>query len=206
MSPLIPRMIIMATMLEAKPFVTRTPLQEVGKKPFLIFKNDTLTLVISGIGKANAAMAAAYSIEKFKPAVIFNFGAAGALDSGYKKGEMFQIDKIIEHDRPDFKTGLPFMHIPETMGEFQCAALSTSDKAAISLQERNEVLEHGGTLVDMEGAAIVQTCRRFQIPCYLFKYISDTPEDIRGESITENIRNLREKAFDFFMEKIITTA
>jgi adenosylhomocysteine nucleosidase len=195
--------VIMATMLEAKPFVSEMSFEPVSKKPFLVFKKKKLLLVICGIGKANAAMATAYCCTKYKPDTVFNIGAAGALTLSKKKGKMYQINKIIEHDRPNFKSSKPSVHNPSIMEGFKCAILSTSDKAAISIEERKKVSVYGGELVDMEGASIVQACKRFQIPCYIFKYVSDTLEDIESNTIVDNIRQYRQKSAVFFKEQIL---
>ena len=60
--------IVMATMIEAKPFIRGMSLKEYEQRPFRLFKNDDILLTISDIGKANAAMGAAYCCQKFKPA------------------------------------------------------------------------------------------------------------------------------------------
>jgi adenosylhomocysteine nucleosidase len=194
--------LIMATMVEAKPFVSGMSLEPVSKKPFLIFKNAKMILVICGIGKANAAMATAYCCTKFKPDTVFNIGAAGALTKLKNNGEIYHINKIIEHDRLDLKSDKPFIHNPSIIKGFKYATLSTSDIAAINIKQRKSVSTFGGELVDMEGASIVQTCKKFKTPCYLFKYVSDTLEDVEGLSIIENIRALRQKSFTFFMDQI----
>jgi len=192
--------IIMATMVEAKPFVTGMFLDHIIKKPFSIFKKKKMLLVICGIGKANAAMATTYCHTKFKPDKIFNIGAAGALTRSKKQGRIYHINKIIEHDRLNLKTGTPFIHKPSIIHGFKYAILSTSDKAVISIDERKKVSECGGELVDMEGASIVQTCKKFNTPAYLFKYVSDTPEHVKKLNIIDNIRELRQTSFTFFMD------
>ena len=193
----------MATMLEAKPFVSQMSFEPFSKKPFLVFKKEKLLLVICGIGKANAAMATAYCCTKYRPDTVFNIGAAGDLTMSKKKGEMYQINKIIEHDRLNFKNNKPFIHYPSTMEGFKCAILSTSDIAAVSIDQRKKVAVYGGELVDMEGASIVQACKKFQTPCYIFKYVSDTLEDIESNTIVDNIRQYRQESAVFFKEQIL---
>ena len=114
-----------------------------------------------------------------------------------------QINKIIEHDRPDFKSDKPFVHNPAILKGYKNAILSTSDKAAVSTKQRKKVSQYGGELVDMEGASIVQTCRKFKTPCHVFKYVSDTLEDIESSNIINNIREHRQKTFEFFMKNLI---
>lgn len=199
--------IIMATMIEAKPFVSGLSLEPVHKKPFLVFKNTNFLLVISGIGKAHAAMATAYCCTKFNPDMVVNIGAAGALNMFKQKGDIFQISRIIEHDRPGFQTGQPIVYNLSTMADVnvEYANLSTSDKAAISIQDRKKVAIYGGELIDMEGASIVQTCKKFNIPCHIFKYVSDSLEDFESSNIIDNIRKYRQDSFAFFMDQVIKT-
>ena len=193
----------MATMLEAKPFVSEMSLESLNKNPFLVFKKEKLLLVICGIGKTNAAMATAYCCTKYRPGTVFNIGAAGALTMSKKRGELYQVNKIIEHDRLSFRNNKPFIHYPSTMEDFKCAILSTSDKAVVSIEERKKISNYGGELVDMEGASIVQACKRFQTPCYIFKYVSDTLEDIESNTIVDNIRQYRQESAVFLKNQIL---
>lgn len=196
--------IIMATMVEAKPFVLEMPFQPVDNAPLRMFKNSRYLLAISGIGKTNAAMTTAYCCTRYSPDCIYNFGAAGALTRSHALGKVYHINKIIEHDRLAFNSTHHAEHTPAVLeGDFPLAVLSTSDKAAITVEERKSVSLSGGELVDMEGAAVTQTCRKFGVPCYLFKYVSDTPEIADDTSIIDNIRALRHPAFEYFRDKVL---
>ena len=193
--------IVMATMLEAKPFVLGMPLHQTRKSPFRLFQSDGMLLIISGIGKANAAMATAYGCLKFNPACIFNLGAAGATHSGYDLGEIFHIQKIVEPDRPDLKTGKPCVHKPDLLAGFKTTILATSDRAVLDPKERKTISENAD-LIDMEGASVVQTCRTFQKKCYLFKFVSDTPDHTLDQDIVDHIQRYRQRFYDFFMDSV----
>ena len=193
--------IIMATMLEAKPFVLGMSLRQTQKIPFRLFQNDGILLIISGIGKANAAVATAYVCLKFKPACICNLGAAGATHSGYHLGETFHIQKIVETDRPDLDTGKPCVHQPDLLAGFNTAILATSDRAVLDPKER-KLISINADLIDMEGASVVQACRTFKKNCYLFKFISDTPDHTRDQDIVDHIRQHRKAFYDFFTDTI----
>jgi len=193
--------IVMATMLEAKPFVLKMSLCQTRQIPFRLFQNNGILLVISGIGKANAAMATAYSCLKFKPTFICNLGAAGATHSGYDLGDIFHIQKIIEPDRPDLKTGKPCVHKPDLLAGFKTTILATNDRAVLDPKERKAISKHAG-LIDMEGASVLQACRVFKKNCYLFKFVSDTPDHTRDQDIVDHIRLYRKKFYDFFTDSI----
>ena len=194
--------IVMATMMEAKPFVLGMSLKKYGKKPFPIFKNGNILLVISGIGKANAAMASAYCCREFNPSCICNLGAAGAVSFFHPLGEIFHITKIFEHDRPKLTSDKPTVYHPDFFDGFQNAILSTSDRAIKEPEERMEISRFAD-LVDMEGAAIVQACTIFETKCYLFKFVSDTPEHTDDNDIINHIRTYRSSFYEFFLRAIL---
>jgi adenosylhomocysteine nucleosidase len=191
--------IVMATMLEAKPFVLEMSLRQIRKEPFRLFHNDGILLIISGVGKANAAMATAYICLKFKPACICNLGAAGAAHSRYNLGEIFHIQKIVEPDRPDLKTKTPSVHKPDLLKGFKTTILATSDRAVLDPKER-KTISMDADLIDMEGASVVQAGRTFMKKCYLFKFVSDTPDHALDQDIVDHIRFYRKKFYDFFRD------
>ena len=177
-------------------------LKKYGEKPFPIYKKDNLLLVISGIGKANAAMASAYCCREFNPSCICNLGAAGAVGFFHPLGEIFHITKIFEHDRPKLTSDKPMVYKPHVLDGFQNATLSTSDRAITDPEERMEISRFAD-LVDMEGAAVVQACRIFETKCYLFKFVSDTPEHTDDGDIIKHIRTYRGSFYDFFLRSVL---
>jgi len=194
--------IVMATMLEAKPFIESIPLEQVEKKPFSLYKKNNTFLILSGIGKANAAMATAYACQKLNPGCIFNFGAAGATDFTCRLGEIFHIVKVFEFDRPQFKSGKSRIHTPSILNGFRTANLATSDKAVLDPDER-KVISKSADLVDMEGASVVQACRIFQTECFLFKFVSDAPNHTCDNDIVENIRLYRKQFYEFLLNSVV---
>lgn len=194
--------IVMATMIEAKPFVQGMSLTEYEQRPFRLFINDGILLAISDIGKANAAMATAYCCHKFMPACVCNLGAAGAAGYSHALGEIFHIDKVIEYDRSELTTRNPCTHQPHILDGFPFATLSTSDKAILDPEERKE-LSKNADLIDMEGASVVQACRIFETRCYVFKFVSDTPEHTKDDDVIKNIRLYRTPFYEFFKSSVM---
>lgn len=194
---------VMATMLEAKPFVLGMSLKETRRTPFRLFQNENTLLIISGIGKANAAMATVYCCLEFKPVCICNLGAAGVTHSGYDLGEIFHIRKVIEHDRPDLNSKKAYIiHEPSLLKGFKTANLATGDRAVLDPKERNAISSKAD-LLDMEGASVVQACRKFETSCFLFKFVSDTPDHTRDQDIVDNIRLYRERFYAFFIDAVM---
>ncbi len=181
--------IITATKAESDLLIKELGLELSNKNPFPVFKTNNLTLVISGTGKANGAMAAAFACVKYRPAWVLNPGSAGATNEFTNIGDIFQVKKVIEPDRPHFRTDTAFMQFPDTLEGFASAVLATHDRPVM---DRNSLIELSpiADLVDMEGASIVQACKRFKAPCYLFKFASDSPS--HGGDVFK-IRNSIEK-------------
>ncbi len=192
----------MATMTEAAPLIRGLSLAAIESSPFRIFKDSRIALVISGIGKVNAAMACAWLIQVLGPCLICNIGAAGALDEKSELGALYHINKVIEPDRPDLRTGVFMEHIPDVLEGFSLAALATQDRPLRLPGERKEIVGIAD-LVDMEGAAIVQTARRFGLGCFLFKFVSDTPAHDRRSTIIKNIERLRDVQLRFFEHLVL---
>ena len=61
-----------------------------------------VVIVVSGIGKVNAALCVAELINTFKPDMIVNIGISGGLDSNLEIGDFVVGDEIVYHD---FDTG-----------------------------------------------------------------------------------------------------
>jgi nucleoside phosphorylase len=192
----------MATLLEAKPFIGGLSLIRLDSKPFPVYRNKNHILIISGIGKANSAMACAYSCLKFVPFCIVNLGAAGATGTGHTLGKPLHIKKVFDYDRPQFKSKSPHRHIPDTLEGFFYAKIATLDRPVLDPAER-QTLSKAADLIDMESASVIQACRKFKTKCYIFKFVSDTPEHTRDNDIVENIRKYRNPFFTFFQESVL---
>ena len=193
----------MATLLEAKPFIGGFSLIKLESKPLPVYRNENIILVISGIGKANSAMACAYSCLRFGPFCIVNLGAAGATGDGHTLGEPLHITRAFEHDRPQFKSKSPHKHMPDIIEGFSYATIATLDRPVLDPAERQK-LSKTADLIDMESASIIQACKKFKTKCYIFKFVSDTPEHTRDNDIVENIKKYRNTFFNFFRESILS--
>ncbi len=180
--------LILATRIEAEPFVEALGLRRIGQSPLPVYKGAGVTLVISGIGKTNAAIAATYCCAVFHPGWIVNLGAAGSTKASHGLGDVFHITKVIEWDRPLLSSNSPHVHQPHILGGFREAVLATQDKPVIDRDHRG-VIEPYADLVDMEGAAVVQAARKLGTPCVLFKFVSDTPDHGSDADIVAHIRD-----------------
>lgn len=195
--------IVMATHLEAAPFIDSGTFTRIEMKPLPVYRNGSVYLILSGIGKANAAIASTYLITKYEPEIMYNIGAAGSTTEKYNPGDILHVDLVVEYDKPPL-TGSAIRHIrPDVLQGFPAAALATQDRAVVTVEERDKVGKHA-SLVDMEGAAFVQACRLFKVKNYLFKIVTDTPSHITDHEIIDNIRNTRDILYRFFLKHFLS--
>lgn len=196
--------LVQATQLEADPFIKGLSLSQIEENPFNIFSNNNIFLIISGIGKSNSAIATSYIIWKYKIKNMFNIGAAGATKNNMKVGDIYHIDSVIEYDRPRISDGGIRIKRADILKGFNTTSLATQDRPIITTHERDTISKYAD-LVDMEGASFIQACRLFITKCYLFKFVSDTPQHINGIEIVENIKLVRDSMFNFFDEFVLNS-
>ena len=194
--------LIVATLAEARPFLENMALKKRTDTVFSVYQNEGTVLVISGIGKANGAMATAYCCMQFKPRCICNLGAAGATEQ-LALGAVYGVEEIVEYDRPKFKTGKPYVHRPNVLEGFETKRLATQDRPVLAAQERAEIAAYAD-LVDMEAASIVQTSKKFGIDCFVFKYVTDAPDNETHRDVVENVKKYVDNIYDVFQTKIVT--
>ena len=194
--------LIIATMTEAKPFVQGMALEKIENTPFAVFEKARIVLVISGIGKTNAAMATFYCCQTFHPTLVCNLGAAGATNDSFALGDILHVTEVIEYDRPAPGSNKPHVHFPHVLEGFPFARVATQDTPVIDPDKRKEIAPFAG-LVDMEAASIIQACGKFQAKCVIFKFVSDTPDHTHVDEIVMNIRHYRTPFFEFYNNAVI---
>lgn len=194
--------IVLATMLEAKPLIEGLALSMREEKPFRIYANSEHCLVVSGIGKVNAALATCYLAVRYGIRVFLNAGAAGALSEQCAFGEIYHVREVIEPDRPHVLSKAVRRSNPDVLEGFAPAVLATQDVPVIDADERKK-LSALADLADMEGAAVLQAARAFGALCYIFKIVSDTAEHLDDRKIVENINSLQNTFGRFVIEKIL---
>ncbi len=158
-----------------------------------------VVLAESGIGKVNAALAAATLLDRFCCAGIIFSGVAGGLDPLLGVGELVIATEVIQHDYGAMVQGalevyragaLPF---PQFRGELPYVAdrrLIERAKAALSNAHFGTILtgdsylgcgltrerlfgSFAGKAVDMESGAVAQVADAFGVPWLIIRALSD---------------------------------
>ena len=87
---------IIALHAEAAPLIRSFSLQKVQNTPFPLYRNDKVTLLISGMGAYRSAIATTYALQHFNPDRIVNFGICGSARASDIPGTLYQIKKVID--------------------------------------------------------------------------------------------------------------
>lgn len=154
------------------------------------------TLIVTGVGKTNAAASAMLAIARGADRLL-NIGVAGGITPRAKIGSLWQIDRAVQYDF-DLSTinGTPVGTLDEyqtpyfplrTGGKFPTATLATADSFASGQDDMALLDSLGADVRDMEGAAIAHIAYAAGVPCTIFKSISD---NAREESVREYRENM----------------
>jgi len=144
----------------------------------------------SGIGKVAAALKTAEIITAYHPDLIINSGVAGGLCEDMQIGSVVYGKHVCYHDvdcgAPSVRgqvQGFPPFY--ESSSAFDYAlkenvrsGLIISGDQFISTPQQTQQLQQlfpQAIAVDMESAAIAQTCHIYNVPFMILRLISDTP-------------------------------
>lgn len=155
-----------------------------------------------GIGKVNAALGTMALIERFSPDVVINSGVAGGTGMGASILDVVLADRVAYHDvwcGPGTEwgeaAGCPrFFECPQSASELadklgaKHGLVASGDIFVSRVEDIDRILSlyPEAMAVDMESAAIAQTCFRKNVPMYCIRVISDTPGAADNISQYEN--------------------
>ena len=159
-----------------------------------LFPEDKVILEKSGIGKVNAAIQTVEMIRQHRPDVIISSGCAGGNGDDVNIQDVVVSSQIAYHDVYCGKAigqsvygqvqGLPARfeadpHLLEVAIKTGAkpGLIVTGDWFVDSKEKMREIIGHfpEAKAVDMESAAIAQTCYIYKVPFISFRIISDIP-------------------------------
>ena len=161
--------------------------------------SNEIVLRQCGIGKVNAAVGTAELIRSFAPDAIVSTGVAGGIDASLAVMDVVVSSSIVYHDvwcgmgcEYGQVQGMPAVfaadeklcsvatslnECPENVTRIHAGLICTGDQFITSREELDKIKSNfpAGLAVDMESAAIAQTCHIYGVPFVSFRIISDTP-------------------------------
>ena len=162
-----------------------------------VLAEHDVILLLSGVGKVNAAVGTTLVIEDYAPEVIINTGVAGGFDRTMSPGDIVLSTEVRHHDvdaRPfGYESGqVPGMPAayhadPQLLEKAIAVAGKAQDvhvKSGLVVsgdifihepRESREILDKfpGALAGEMEAAAVAQVCHLFSVPFIITRSISD---------------------------------
>ncbi|MBP5981384.1 MAG: 5'-methylthioadenosine/S-adenosylhomocysteine nucleosidase [Halomonas sp.] len=158
-----------------------------------------VVVLLSGIGKVNAAVGTAILLERYQPDAIINTGSAGGFASDLDIGDVIISDEVRHHDVDAVVFGYEIGQVPGMPAAY-LADIKLRDIAREAIATVGEVNVREGLIatgdafmadparvaatraqfpsmlaVEMEAAAIAQTCYLYQCPFVVIRALSDIP-------------------------------
>lgn len=154
-------------------------------------------IVQSGIGKVAAALATAFLVQEFQPDYVVNTGSAGGFEQSLKVGDIVISSEVRYHDVDVTAFGYEIGQLPANPAAYvPHPALVEAAKSGIAqldnIQTLVGLITTGDTFmtkdddiakarenfpamaaVEMEGAAIAQTCHQLSTPFVVIRSMSD---------------------------------
>ena len=160
-------------------------------------------VVVSGVGKSNAAAAAQLAIQETGTKRIFNLGVSGGLDPAMKVGEIYEVADAVQYDFDLVQINgtemgtlnerdTPFIPC-KAEGRFAAKTLGTGDRFNDNADDSALLKKLGASLRDMEGAAIAHVCETAGVEFVSYKCISDVEgSGSMPEQYMENLKKCLE--------------
>ncbi len=162
------------------------------------FEGIPYTLILSGVGKSNAAAATMLALS-LGATRILNIGVAGGLTPKAKIGSALQINRAVQFDfdlsainhtpvgtLDEYQS--PYFSLEKKSDKFLSATLASADRFGCGHEDDAVLQELGADVRDMEGAAIAHIAFAAGVPCFSLKAISDNAGENSPLEYSENLQ------------------
>lgn len=140
---------------------------------------------LTGVGKVNAALAAARLIERYRPRRVWNFGTAGGITVG---SGIHRCTRFVQRDMLVSALGFAPGHTPFEDGYM----LDLGGAGLVCGSGDSFVTDPGlvvsSDVVDMEAYSVAKACQREGVEMMCFKFISDRADSESSGDWRANVR------------------
>ncbi|GIO21841.1 5'-methylthioadenosine/S-adenosylhomocysteine nucleosidase [Oceanobacillus sp. J11TS1] len=182
-----------------------------------ILEGKEVVLLLSGIGKVNAAMSTTILHERFHPDKIINTGSAGGFAENLEVGDVVISTEVLHHDVDATAFNYVYGQVPGMPASYLASKdlVKLVDKVILESEMKAEtgIIATGDSFMqredqiavvrqrfpemlalEMEAAAIAQVCYQYNTPFVIIRALSD----IAGKASSVS--------FDAFLEKAAKNA
>lgn len=176
-------------------------------------RGKNCVLVKCGVGKVNAARTTQIMIDNFKIKYVINLGAGGSVNGMLNIGDVVIGKHVLQHDfditafdhSKGYITGVGdkvicdrdlvekfdnlMENLPERNYNIKIGIIATGDIFCTDVSMKDKIrAKFDADVVDMECAAIAQTCYLDDVPFIVVRSISDTPNGNNASTFDENLK------------------
>ncbi len=176
-------------------------------------KRKKCVLVKSGVGKVNAARTTQIMIDNYDLQYIINLGSAGSINPMLNIGDVVIGKHVVQHDfditafghSKGYITGVgdsvicdrnlvdkfkeKIRNTEEKDYNIKIGIIATGDIFCTNVEMKDKIhAKFDADVIDMECAAIAQTCYLDNMPFIVVRSISDTPNGNNASTFDENLK------------------
>ena len=152
-------------------------------------------IILTGVGKVNAAIATIKAIHRYKPDLVINYGSAGSTKKNING--LVDCKYFIQRDMDSRSLGFelgqtPYEDYPSKIIEVPDHPANTINMNLTCATGDSFVaadLELDTDIIDMEAYAIAKICCLEKIPFLCFKYISDFADENASRDFNQHVKN-----------------
>lgn len=170
-------------------------------------------LVKCGLGKVNAARTTQIMLDKFEIQYVLNLGSGGAINPLLNIGDVVIGKQVVQHDfditafghSKGYITGVGnyvmcdrglvneferlINGLSDRMYNIKIGVIATGDIFITDIGMKDKIhAKFDADVVDMECAAIAQTCYLDDVPFIVVRSISDTPDGKNAAEFDDNLK------------------
>ncbi|ERK56465.1 MTA/SAH nucleosidase [Gemella bergeri ATCC 700627] len=168
------------------------------------YENKDIVLMLSLPGKVNAAIATTLLLDNYDIDYVINIGTCGALQGDMEIGDMIVATEVRHFDVDATEFGYEIGQVPQMPAKYESdkylqqlageivlpnhkihfGLVGTSDSFISNKKIKENILKNFPTMqvVEMEAAAIAQTCYQFNTKFIVCRSVSDKAEE--GNRVT----------------------
>lgn len=191
-------------------------------------KGRKCILTKSGVGKVNAARTTQVMIDNFDIEYVINLGAGGSINEMLNIGDIVIGKHVVQHDfditafghSKGYITGVgdnvicdrnlvnefekKIKELPERSYNIKLGIIATGDIFCTEPEMKDKISSRfNADVVDMECAAIAQTCYLDNVPFIVIRSISDTPNGENASTFDENLKLASRRCANILKEFLV---
>jgi len=185
--------IILATRMEAEPLVEKLGAGEVVGEAMPTWRFELAggrpggLIVVAGMGKDAAARGTEHLITARGASTVINVGICGALSDGVAADELMRIASAIDGDA--VLADNPAAPVPCNLSAWMDLPACRLASVSVPVFEDHQRLKLAAfaDVVDMEGYAVAEVCRRRGVTLFMLKGVTDLANHTGKQDILSNI-------------------